>query len=351
MVSLAMLIVLSILAFLFSNLRSVYQATSLKELRYRHKHGDAEAGLLALVAQYQIGSDVILLSLMIIFGALAAVLATYVFQWFFALVFIVLLVWVIFIRNNQPSQLYVTIATKIAPYFAQLLLALQPLNDQGGHFLHGHSNTTRTGLYDKTDLLELLDKQMQVPGSQIHQSEINIAKHALTYGDKVVKDYLTPRRVVRFVDGNEPVGPILINELHESGFSRFPVWGDDENTIVGTLYMHDLVQQKQRGIVKNVMKSQVYYVNESSTLQGVLAAFLRTKHHLFIVVNEFEEIVGIITIEDILEQILGHKIVDEFDQYEDLRAVAKQQAAKKDAKEHKKPYEVKPSATEAKVVE
>jgi CBS domain containing-hemolysin-like protein len=346
-----MLMVLSILAFLFSTLRSAYQATSLKELHHRQKHGDTEAGLLLLVARYEVSSDVILLSLMIIFGASAVVLATYVFNWILALLFIVGLIWVVFIRNNPPSQLGTAIASKIAPYFAQLLLALQPLNDQGDHFFSGHPRITHTKVYDKTDLLELLDMQMHVSGSEVDSSEIDIAKHALTYGDKIVKDYMTPRRIVRFVDGNEPVGPILINELHESGFSRFPVWGDDENTIVGTLYMHDLVQQKRRGIVKNAMKSQVYYVNESSTLQGVLAAFLRTKHHLFIVVNEFEEIVGIITIEDILEQILGRKIVDEFDQYEDLRAVAKQQAAKKDAKEHKKPYEVTTSATEAKVVE
>jgi CBS domain containing-hemolysin-like protein len=56
--------------------------------------------------------------------------------------------------------------------------------------------------------------------------------------------------------------------------------------------------------------------------------YLRTQHHLFLVVNEFEEIVGIITIEDVIEQIIGRKIVDEFDQYADLRAVAKQLARK-----------------------
>ena len=80
------------------------------------------------------------------------------------------------------------------------------------------------------------------------------------------------------------------------------------------------------------MKKAVYYVNEEKQLDHALQAFLKTKHHLFIVVNGFEEIVGILTIEDVLEEVLGKEIVDEFDQYEDLRAVAALQA-KKDTKQ------------------
>jgi CBS domain containing-hemolysin-like protein len=76
------------------------------------------------------------------------------------------------------------------------------------------------------------------------------------------------------------------------------------------------------GKVKDIMKRQVFYVHEEFNLDKVFHAFLKTKHHLFIVVNKFEEIVGILTIEDVLEQIIGSQIVDEFDQYEDLKQVA-----------------------------
>ena len=55
-------------------------------------------------------------------------------------------------------------------------------------------------------------------------------------------------------------------------------------------------------------------------------AFLKTHHHLLVVVNHFEEIVGVLSIEDVLEQIVGQPIVDEFDNYEDLRAVAAKEA-------------------------
>ncbi len=83
------------------------------------------------------------------------------------------------------------------------------------------------------------------------------------------------------------------------------------------------------------MSRKLTYVHEDFTLMRVLQAFLKTKRHLFLVVNSFEELVGIITIEDVLEQMIGRPIVDEFDKYDDLRAVAAA-AAKKEHAEHRK---------------
>nr|MBP7806933.1 CBS domain-containing protein [Candidatus Saccharibacteria bacterium] len=70
----------------------------------------------------------------------------------------------------------------------------------------------------------------------------------------------------------------------------------------------------------------VLYLHESQNLYEALTAMLKTKHHLFIVVNSFEVLVGIITLEDVIEQIIGKPIIDEFDEYDDLRAVAARQA-------------------------
>jgi Mg2+/Co2+ transporter CorC len=77
-------------------------------------------------------------------------------------------------------------------------------------------------------------------------------------------------------------------------------------------------------------------------LYQVLHAFLKTKHHQFIVVNSFEEYTGIVTIEDVLEQVIGHKIEDEFDKYDDMRAVAQHQAQK----EHDSHKQVPETVTE-----
>jgi magnesium and cobalt transporter len=152
----------------------------------------------------------------------------------------------------------------------------------------------------------------------------------------MVSDVMVPRRGVKLVKASDAVGPIIMDELHDSGHSRFPVYeGDDEDHIVGTLFLRDLVHARKGGAISGLMDGKVYYVHEDYTLEQALHAFLKTKRHLFIVINNFEEFVGIITIEDILEQVIGHKIIDEFDQYEDMRAVAQHQAEKEHAK-HKK---------------
>ena len=88
------------------------------------------------------------------------------------------------------------------------------------------------------------------------------------------------------------------------------------------------------------------FINEDSNLRQALSAFLKTHHHLLIVVNSFEEMVGVLSLEDVLEQILGKQIVDEFDSYDNLRAVASI-AAQKDQAQHN---EVKPEQTGQTVV-
>jgi CBS domain containing-hemolysin-like protein len=74
------------------------------------------------------------------------------------------------------------------------------------------------------------------------------------------------------------------------------------------------------------MKPGVHYVHEDQTLYRVLHAFLTTKQHIFTVIDSDERYVGIITIEDVLEQVIGHKfengIEDGFDSYDDKKAVA-----------------------------
>src|SRR5690606_29548949 len=103
------------------------------------------------------------------------------------------------------------------------------------------------------------------------------------------------------------------------------------DNIVGMLFLRDLIHAAHGGTVKKLMKPEVVFIHEDQSLDEALQAILKTHKHLFVVVNSFEEYVGIITIEDILEKILGRAIVDEFDQYEDMRAVAAKVANKEHA--------------------
>ena len=228
---------------------------------------------------------------------------------------------------HRATKLGVRVAVWLTPPITWLLQRLHPILDKLVALVQKHRPVTiHTGLYDREDLLKVFESQKHQPDSRISTETLELLMHTLTFGDKLVRNSMVPKRAVRSVSADAPVSPVVIRELHDSGFSRFPVFKDKAENIVGTLYIRDLVTLKHTGKISEAMQSDVYYVHEDHPLEQVLDAFLKTQHHMFIVVNSFEEFVGIITIEDILEQILGCKIVDEFDQYDDLRAVAAHQA-------------------------
>lgn len=233
------------------------------------------------------------------------------------------------VPGAELTKRSVWLARKFAPPLAWVLERVQPVFDAVARFLQKHRPVRmHTGLYEKSDLVELLEQQKGQADSRVSNGEIDMLVHALSFGDRYVSEILVPKRVVKSVASTEAVGPILMADLHKSGHSRFPVYEGSHDNVVGVLYLHDLVAAKQTGTVAEVMKHKLLYVHEDFTLYDTLQAFLKTKQHLFLVVNSFEEYVGIITIEDILEQMIGKPIVDEFDAYDDLRAVAAKAAQK-----------------------
>jgi CBS domain containing-hemolysin-like protein len=220
---------------------------------------------------------------------------------------------------SMPALKIVSFLHPILVRFAKLFSKLRPI--------HVH-----TGLYDKDDLLDLVNTQNRQIDNRIPEEDLKIAFGSLTFGDKLVRDVMTPKREIKFVAATDAVGPLLMDELHKNGHSRFPVveapTKEANPKIVGTLYLKDLLDHTDRGRVKDVMRKGANFIDESQNLREALNAFLKTQHHLLIVVNNFEEIAGVISLEDVMEQILGTKIVDEFDRYDDLRAVAGQEAQK-----------------------
>lgn len=330
---------LGILALLAVSLQRTYASVPLKELKRRARHGDDLAAALAKAVNYGHSLRAILWFLIGISSAAFFLSLARLTPAWFALTTSVMIIWLGFVWLPASRVTFVgeKVAAWLAPILAQVLIYLHPVIDWCVRFIRRHRPVrVHTGLYDRYDLIDLLERQQVQPDSRIEQTELSIALHALTFGDDTVSQHMIPRRMVKMVSANEPLGPVLMDELHASGFSRFPVYADKEDNLVGTLYLRDLVHATKGGSTEKLMKKGVAYVHEDQSLHDALQAILKTHRQLFIVVNSFEEYVGIITIEDILETILGTAIIDEFDQYEDVRAVAAR-AAKRDHVDHQQP--------------
>lgn len=337
MIEFILAIIFAVLALFGISLRKTYNYVPVKELKRQAQHGDPLAKVLYRAVAYGASLQLFLWLFIGVTAALSMILFTSVAPSWLAFLAIVGLLWYGFawLPEGHLTSFGARVVMKVTPAIEWLLNYLHPLFDRLIRFVRRHRPVTfHTGLYEREDLLHLLEEQRAQPDSRIPHEELDILLHAVTFGDKVVSDILVPRRIVKMVSENETIGPVLINELHESGHSRFPVYKDKQDEVTGTLFLRDLLNVKQGGKVASHMHSKVVYVHEDHSLYQVLHAFLTTKHHLFIVVNSFEEYVGIVTIEDVLEQIIGHKIVDEFDNYDDLRAVA-QHLAQAEHTKHK----------------
>ncbi len=175
-------------------------------------------------------------------------------------------------------------------------------------------------LDSREELQYLVDQSTEV----LSNDDKLLVSHSLAFRDRLVKDCMTPRSAVDTIKQGEFMGPLKLDELHKTGHSRLPVIDGDIDHVVGILHLRELLNLdiKKSTTAEKAMDSKVYYIKEDQTLEHALKSFIRTHHHLFIVVNEYRETTGILTLEDVVEQLIGQKIVDEFDSHDDLRAVA-----------------------------
>ena len=112
----------------------------------------------------------------------------------------------------------------------------------------------------------------------------------------------------------------LITEIYKAGHSRIPIYGEHRDSVVGILYVKDLIKHKRNPklTVKAVMRTEVHHVDWDDTLERVLEQFRQKRMHLFIVDDEFGGVAGIVTFEDVVEEIVG-EVMDEYDTKRDMR--------------------------------
>ena len=137
----------------------------------------------------------------------------------------------------------------------------------------------------------------------------------LAVADMQVRDIMVPRSQMVFVERDAPVRELLASVV-ESGHSRFPVIGEDRDQILGILLAKDLLRLQmakddEAFEIREFMRPAVF-VPESKRLNELLRDFRSNRNHLAIVIDEFGNTAGLITIEDVLEEIVG-EIEDEFD--------------------------------------
>jgi putative hemolysin len=151
-------------------------------------------------------------------------------------------------------------------------------------------------------------------GGTVDQHEQEFIESIFKFSDRSVRHIMTPRHDVEMLEADASLGDVL-DELLESGYSRFPVYEETPDQIVGTVHVRDLLMLYRRvGEAAQVRDAinQPLYVPENSRASALLATFRKSRRHMALVVGELGGIEGVVTLEDVLEEIVG-EIDDEFD--------------------------------------
>ena len=152
-------------------------------------------------------------------------------------------------------------------------------------------------------------------------------QNILALDTRTVRQVMTPRTVIFSLPCQSTVSEVW-NGQHLWPHSRVPVYdNEDPEDIVGIVYRREVLQalaQDKHGRKLSELMKPVHFILETMTLDRVLVTFLESRLHLAVVLDEYGGLSGLITLEDILEEILGREIIDETDQVANMRELALQ---------------------------
>lgn len=147
----------------------------------------------------------------------------------------------------------------------------------------------------------------------MEDSEIELIQNVFDFDVRRVREILVHRKEISAIDIKQPFTKI-IDYVTQEGYSRYPVYEDDLNNVIGILYVKDMLQSLHLNKSEDVRKMlrPAFYIPDSMKIKDLLKTFQKDHNQMAIVTDEYGDIAGIVTMEDILEELVGD-IQDEHD--------------------------------------
>lgn len=170
--------------------------------------------------------------------------------------------------------------------------------------------------YSEEDIVSMLEAGQE--SGELKEEGKKMITGIFAFDDKLAYEVMTPRTDVFAIDINDPPEE-YIDELMELRFSRIPVYEDDSDNIIGILYIKDyLIQARESGFdnvdIRPILRTP-YFVPETKNIDSLFFELQKTKQHIAILIDEYGGFSGIVTMEDIIEEVMG-EIDDEYDEEE-----------------------------------
>ena len=184
--------------------------------------------------------------------------------------------------------------------------------------LYIDSKVSSYGEKRKWTSINELEKAVELTTETSTKEQKEILNRAIRFGAKTVRDVMRPRHDIVSIDSTDTFEQV-IKKIRTTSYSRIPVYKEFVDNIVGILYVKDVIYHiHSKADIKNfswqdIIKKNVFYVPENKPADELLRDFQKRRVHIAIVVDEYGGVLGLVTMEDIIEEITGD-IMDEFDQ-------------------------------------
>lgn len=160
----------------------------------------------------------------------------------------------------------------------------------------------------------------------IEENEEKVISNIIDLKRKIVREVMTPRTVTFSLSEHISVSSAMTMLTKIGSHSRIPIYNGEPNNVTGIVLRKDLLQAAAIGNTSQKLttfKHTAHFVPETAPLNRILVDFFDRRQHLFIVVDEYGTMTGIISMEDVLEEIVGREIIDESDKAKDMRELAR----------------------------
>jgi putative hemolysin len=206
-------------------------------------------------------------------------------------------------------------AKSISPFIQGSMKVLEPISRAlvgSSRFIERSSKNKSLTVEELEDALDLTADEATTPEQQ------RLLREIVRFGTTSVKQIMTPRQDVFAVDGAKDL-PTILEAVSENGYSRVPVYTENLDTIAGVLHAKDLLKHLDAPVdfAWTELARPAFFVTEGMKIDDLLGDFREKKMHMALVVDEFGGISGLVTLEDVMEEIVG-EIRDEFDTEEQL---------------------------------
>jgi CBS domain containing-hemolysin-like protein len=222
--------------------------------------------------------------------------------------------------SAHPETLAPTLITWLRPGEWLVAIVADPLAAAASRlFRDDHSRPPNASLMESE--VEHMVNAGELDGSLAHDQS-QMIRNVLDFGDVTAEEVMVPRLHVHSLDANLPI-PEVLATISASQHSRYPVWVETSDNIVGILHVKDLFPALAEGRVHEVSllelaRKPVAFVPEGQLASSVLKDMRAGRHHMAVIIDEFGGVSGIVTLEDLLEEIVGD-IQDEHDLEDDRR--------------------------------